>query len=269
MVKVERRIGLLFALFLGLLILATLRASWLGVVRGNSLKGRAVAQQVNEMDVPATRGTITDRNGLELAVSEDAVTVFANPFLIKDPTTVAQRIAPLVNRPYAEVLQELANRKRGFVYLARKLDPSVDAKVKALHVAGIGTMTEPKRLYPQNTLAAQLLGSVGTDNWGLAGLEQLREKQLHGSDGKERIVKDGAGQPISIVEEKRSEPGKDMRLTIDSAIQQKAEDVLAGVGQTYRPKGATAMVPDPRNGEILALANWPQVNPNDLGTSPP
>jgi cell division protein FtsI (penicillin-binding protein 3) len=173
-----------------------------------------------------------------------------------------------VNRPYNEVLQDLADRKRGFVYLARKLDPSVEAKVKALHVAGIGTMTEPKRLYPQNTLAAQLLGSVGTDNWGLAGLEQLREKSLHGSDGKERIVKDGAGQPISIVEDKRSEAGKDMRLTIDSVIQQKAEDVLAGVGQTYRPKGATAVVMDPRNGEVLALANWPAVNANELGSSP-
>jgi cell division protein FtsI (penicillin-binding protein 3) len=265
----DRRVGLLFALFLGLFTLATLRAGWLGVVRGDSLKGRAVAQQVQEMTVPARRGAITDRNGVDLAVSEDAVTVFANPFLIKDPTAAAQRVAALVNRPYAEVLSALANRRRGFVYLARKLDPSVDAKVKALHIAGIGTMTEPKRLYPRGTLAAQLLGSVGTDNWGLAGLEQLREKSLHGSDGKERIVKDGAGQPISIVEQKRSEPGKDLRLTIDSVIQQKAEDVLAGVGQTYRPKGATAVVMDPRNGEILALANWPQVNPNDLGTSTP
>ena len=268
MVRTQRRIGLLFALFLGLLILATLRASWLGVVRGDSLRGRAVAQQVQEMTVPARRGTITDRNGLDLAVSEDAVTVFANPFLIRQPTVVAQRVAPLVNRPYAQVLQELADRRRGFVYLARKLDPSVESRVKALHVAGIGTMTEPKRLYPQNTLAAQLLGSVGTDNWGLAGLEQLREDSLHGTDGKERIVKDGAGKPISIVEEKRSGPGKDMRLTIDSAIQQKTEDVLAGVGQTYRPKGATALVLDPRNGEILALANWPAVDANDLGSVP-
>src|SRR5213080_1071595 len=267
MVKVDRRIGLLFAAFLVLLTFATLRSAWLGIVRGDSLKGRAVAQQVQDMTVPARRGTITDRHGLDLAVSEDAVTVFANPFLIRQPTTVAQRVAPIVNRPYAQVLEALADRSRGFVYLARKLDPSDDAKVKALHVAGIGTMTEPKRLYPQNTLAAQLLGSVGTDNWGLAGLEQLREKSLHGSDGKERIVKDGAGKPISIVEEKRSQSGKDLRLTIDSVIQQKAEDVLAGVGQTYRPKGATALVLDPHNGGILALANWPSVNANELGSA--
>src|SRR5207248_2905216 len=127
MVRVERRVGLLFALFLGLFILATLRATWLGVVRGNSLKGKAVAQQVQQMDVPATRGTITDRNGLELAVSEDAVTVFANPFLIKNPTLVAQRVAPIVGRTYSHVLGELANRNKGFVYLARKLDPSTEA----------------------------------------------------------------------------------------------------------------------------------------------
>src|SRR5690242_5752971 len=128
-VKVERRIGLLFALFLGLLILATFRAAWLGIVRGNSLKGRAVAQQVNEIAVPATRGTITDRNGLDLAVSEDAVTVFANPFLIKNPTLVAQRAAPIVGKPYSRVLSAIADRNKGFVYLARKLDPSVEAKI--------------------------------------------------------------------------------------------------------------------------------------------
>src|SRR5436305_180299 len=233
MVRVERRIGLLFALFLGLFILATRRAAWLGVVRGNSLKGKAVAQQVQELDVPATRGTITDRNGLDLAVSEDAVTVFANPFLIKNPTAVAQRVAPIVGRTYSQVLSQIADRSKGFVYLARKLPPATEAKIKALKVPGLGTMIEPKRLYPQNTLAAQLLGAVGTDNWGLSGIEQLRESTLHGTDGKERIVKDGAGQPISIVEQKRSVSGKDLRLTIDSAIQQKTEDVLAGVGSTY------------------------------------
>src|SRR6059036_514406 len=104
MVRVERRIGLLFALFLGLFILATLRAAWLGVVRGNSLKGKAVAQQVQELDVPATRGTITDRNGLDLAVSEDAVTVFANPFLIKNPARVAAKVAPLIGVPAPQVV---------------------------------------------------------------------------------------------------------------------------------------------------------------------
>jgi cell division protein FtsI (penicillin-binding protein 3) len=266
-VRADRRIGLLFAFFLGLFILATLRSSWLGVVRGNSLKSRAVAQQVQDMTVPARRGTITDRNGLELAVSEDAATVFANPFLIKNPSIVAERVAPLIGRQYSQVLAQLADRSRGFVYLARKLDPSVETKIKALRVAGLGTMTEPKRVYPQGSLAAQLLGSVGTDNWGLSGLEQLRESSLHGTDGKERIVKDGAGQPISIVEEKRSDSGKDLRLTIDAAIQQKTEDVLAGVGQTFQPRGATAVVMDPRNGEILALANWPPVNANDSASA--
>src|SRR3954453_17226383 len=181
MVKVDRSIGLLFAGFLVLLTLAMLRSTWLGVVRGDSLKGRAVAQQVQDMTVPARRGTIADRHGIDLAVSEDAVTVFANPFLIRDPTSVALRVAPIVDGPYSEVLQAIANRKRGFVYLARKLDPSVEPKVKALHVAGIGTMLEPKRLYPQATLAAQLLGSVATDNYGPVGLEQVKEDSLHGS----------------------------------------------------------------------------------------
>src|SRR3954451_18165471 len=105
MVKVDRRIGLLFAGFLVLLTLAMLRSTWLGVVRGDSLKGSAVAQQVRDRPVPPRRGTIADRHGIDLAVSEDAVTVFANPFLIRDPTSVAQRVAPIVYRSYSELLQ--------------------------------------------------------------------------------------------------------------------------------------------------------------------
>src|SRR4051794_22804250 len=133
---------------------------------------------------------------------------------------------------------------------------------------GRGWMTEPRRRYPQSWLAAQVLGTVGTDNYGLAGIEQSHEQQLHGTDGKQKIVRDALGKPISLVEQKRDEPGEDLRLTIDSTIQERVETVLAGVGQTFRPKGATALVLDPRNGEILAAANWPRVNAADPSSAP-
>src|SRR5436190_2563275 len=137
-VKTDRRVGLLFALFLGLLTIATFRSAWLGVVRGNSLKGRAVAQQVQVMTVPARRGTITDRHGLDLAVSEDAVTVFANPFLIKNPARVAQQLAPLIGVPEPHVLQAISDPRKGFVYLRRKLDGNRAAKLEKLKIEGIG-----------------------------------------------------------------------------------------------------------------------------------
>jgi cell division protein FtsI/penicillin-binding protein 2 len=264
----ERRIGLLFSLFLLLLALAAGRAAWLSTVKADDLSQRAASQQVEDLAVPARRGTILDRHGVELAVSEEAATVFANPFLIKDRARVARRLSPLLGRPEQELLRELSERKRGFVYLERKLDATRGEKVKALRVEGIGTVAEPRRTYPQGPLASQLLGAVGTDGYGLSGLEQSRERLLRGSDGKRRLVKDALGEPVSIVESERSRAGGDLRLTIDAAIQARVETVLGQVGQRSRPRGATALVMDPRSGEVLALANWPRVDANRVGDAP-
>jgi cell division protein FtsI (penicillin-binding protein 3) len=265
---VERRIGLLFALFLALLALAALRSTWLGTVKSGSLSERAVSQQIENLPVPARRGTIFDRHGVELAVSEDAVTAFANPFLIDDPAAVAARLAPLVGRTEDDLLRRLSDRDAGFVYLRRKMDASVGQKIERLEIEGIGTMTEPKRTYPQGHLASQVIGSVGTDNYGLAGLEHARNRELKGEDGERRLVKDALGEPVSLVEVERAEAGEDLHLTLDAAIQERTEAVLTEVGQTYQPAGATAVVMDPRSGEILALANWPRVDANDVGGAP-
>jgi cell division protein FtsI (penicillin-binding protein 3) len=265
---VERRIGLLFALFLMLLTLAALRATWLGTVKSGSLSDRAVSQQIEDIADPARRGTIFDRNGVELAVSEDSVTVFAHPFLIEDPAKVAARLAPLIGRSEDELLRKLADRKSTFVYLRRKMDASLGEKIKNLGIEGIGTVTEPKRVYPQRFLASQVLGLVGTDNVGLSGLEYSQDDSLRGEDGERRLVKDALGEPVSLIETKRATPGHNLALTLDTRIQERTEAVLAEVGQTYTPQGATAVVMDPRSGEILALANWPRVDPNNVRGAP-
>ena len=129
-------------------------------------------------------------------------------------------------------------------------------------------MSEPNRTYPQGALAGQLLGSVGLDGDGLSGIEQEFDKDLHGSDGQRRLVKDATGKVVSLADTKREESGDDMRLTIDAALQERVEAVLGQVARDHRPKGATALVMDPRNGELLAMANYPRVNPNDLANSP-
>ena len=264
---VERRIGLLFAVFLALLALAAVRAIWIGTVRAGSLQERAATQQEEDLAVSAKRGTIFDRNGLELAVSEDAITVFANPFLIDNPAKVSAQLAPLLDMPEDELLRKISG-DAGFVYLRRKMDAWAGHKIQQLKIEGIGTVTEPKRSYPQGWLAAQVLGTVGTDNVGLSGLEYSRDEDLRGSDGTRRLVKDALGEPVSMVETKRSSPGENLRLTIDAAIQERTEEVLGEVGSTWRPRGATALVLDPRTGAVLALANWPRVDANDPGGSP-
>jgi cell division protein FtsI (penicillin-binding protein 3) len=141
-------------------------------------------------------------------------------------------------------------------------------KIEELGIEGIDTVIEPKRSYPQGHLAAQVLGMVGDENTGLSGLEYSHEEQLGGDDGERRVVKDALGEPVSLIETDPAEPGEDLRLTLDSAIQERVEAVLAEVGQTYQPAGATALVMDPRSGAILALANWPRVDANNVVGSP-
>ena len=265
---VDRRIGLLFGLFVVSLCLIALRTLWLDTVKAGSLRHRALSQQSEDLTVSAKRGAILDDRGQPLAVSEDSATIYADPMLIKNPTKVAYQLSAVMGVPTDDLLKKLADRSKGFVYLARKIDISKGHAVDKLKILGVGTLTEPRRRYPQGWLASQVLGTVGTDNNGLSGLESRFDSRLHGTDGEEQVVKDALGRPVSIVMKKQTVPGEDLRLTLDSAIQERVEAVLAGVGQTYRPKGATAIVMDPRNGAILALANWPRVDANDPGSAP-
>ena len=265
---IERRIALLLVLFVGLLALAGVRAVYLGAIRGPSLQRAATSQQVRVVKVPAPRGTITDRHEVELAVSEPADDVTANPRLIRDPVGLARRLAPLLEVPEDQLTRKLADRRRGFVYL-RRLMPSTRARaVRALKVEGLDLIPSSRRVYPHGALASQLLGFVGVDGRGLAGLEYSLDRRLRGRDGERRLVNDALGEPISLREEQDMRPGTDVRLTIDAAIQDRAEKALADVGARFSPKGATALVMDPRTGSLLALANWPRVNANDPGEAP-
>jgi cell division protein FtsI/penicillin-binding protein 2 len=265
---VERRIGLLFALFLLLLAFAGMRGAYLVAFKGDDLRGRAAQQQVQEFTVPARRGAITDRTGRELAVTEDAATISANPRQVPNAAVAATRLSAAMDMPLDPLLRKLSDRSKGFVYLGRKVEAHKGDAVRKLELTGISVETEHRRRYPHGSLASQLVGAVGTDGYGLAGIEQSREKTLHGKDGRRRVTSDALGDPVSIVDLDQARPGEDVRLTIDSAIQERVESVLGDVGRTYQPKGATALVLDPRNGEILSLANWPAVNAERFGNSP-
>ena len=268
MPPIARRIGLLFALFFGLLAVAGVRAGYLATVRGKSLQHAAKTQQTADLTIPARRGTILDRRGIELAVSESAEDISATPYLVKDPVDAARKLAPLLDTPEDELVRLLARKDTGFVYLARKLPADRALAVAKLKLAGIDQTETTRRIYPRDWLASQVLGTVGTDGKGLSGLEYAFDRMLHGTDGERRIVNDALGKAIDIQDVKESAPGAQLRLTIDTAIQDKAEAVLAKVGETYKPKGATAIVMNPRTGELLAVANWPRVDANDPGGSP-
>ena len=265
---VERRIGLLFAVFLVLLTLGAGRAAWLGVVKAGTLKRAAHTQQEATIAVPARRGTITDIHGVELGVSQPATTIAATPYLIKDAPAVAAKLARILGAPEDELLRQLARRDTGFAYLARRVPPNKARRVQKLGIEGLEFIPEFQRNYPRDWLASQLLGNVGSEGKGLAGLEYSLDEFLRGRDGERRLVKDALGEPIELRDTKRRVPGHDVRLTLDANVQDKAETVLAELGERWKPKGATAIVMDPRDGGLLAVANWPQVNANEPGDAP-
>jgi cell division protein FtsI (penicillin-binding protein 3) len=263
----QRRVGGIFAAFFVLLVLAAGRTVSLGVVRGPTLRKAASNEQLTTEAVSAPRGTITDRTGVDLAISEPAQDISADPYLITNPLRAARQLAPLFGQTQSSVLSELSER-RGFVYLARSLPARAAQAVLALKIAGVTGTPVMRRVYPRGALAAQVLGMVGTEGVGLAGLEYSRNAQLAGRSGERRVVSDALGQPVSISESHQVAPGKSLTLTLDANIQQRVEDVLAAVGHLYEPKNATAIVMDPRTGAVLAVANWPQVNANDPSASP-
>ncbi len=268
MALMDRRIGYLFVTFVALLAIALLRASYLGGIRAASLRKEAATQQVTTTVIPAARGMITDRNGVELAISESADDVVADPYLIKNAVGSAQHLAPLLGKPVLNVITSLTKPHSGFVYLAHLLPAAQAQKISKLNLPGISLVPETMRTYPRASAAAQVLGAVGWGNRGLSGIEYLYNSALRGTDGVRKVVSDAKGQAIQISDPRSTEPGKTVELTIDAALQDEVEQVLAGVGETYSPKGATAIVMNPNDGEILALANWPPVNANSPSAGP-
>jgi cell division protein FtsI (penicillin-binding protein 3) len=252
----DRRIGIVFIAFVALLGVALARATYLGSVRAGSLERAAATQQVRNVTVPAARGAITDRNGAQLAISESADDVVADPYLIKNAVSAAAELSPALRIPELTVLHLLTKPHTGYVPLAHLVPSSQAAAIAGLHIAGINLIPQTRRVYPRGTEAAQLIGSVHLDGAGASGIEYQYNSVLQGTNGLRRIVSDARGQPISINDLRATDPGKSVQLTIDSGLQQQVERVISQVAATYSPKTATAIAVDPHTGAILALANW-------------
>jgi cell division protein FtsI (penicillin-binding protein 3) len=262
---IERRIGLLFAGFLLCFLVIVGRAFWLQGVQGGALASEAISQQTETVTVPGLRGSLLDRSGNQLAASEDAATIFATPYQVKNPVHAADKLAPILDLEKNEVLKSLT-ADGGFSYVAQKVSLEAAGRVERLELEGIGELPDSRRTYPQGEMAGQVVGAVGSESQGLSGLEEGQESVLSGSDGERRIVRDALGEPIRLETVTEAEDGEDIQLTLDPLIQEKTERVLAEVGESYSPKGATAIVMDPNSAQILAMANWPPVDPNDLSS---
>ena len=265
---IERRVGLLFAVFFLAFCGVVLRAAWLQTVKGGEFSADARSQQIATVDVPGTRGSILDRRGKELAVSEDAATIFATPYQVENPEKTAKKLADAMHENPEKILEVLGS-DAGFEYIARKVDLVTADKIEKLELPGIGIIPDSRRVYPQGEIGARLIGAVGTDGAGLFGIEASQDATLHGSDGQLAVTRDALGDEISRDTITQATTGGNVQLTIDGKIQAETESVMSELGDTYQPAGATAIVMNPQSGDVLAMSSWPPVDPTDLSGADP
>jgi cell division protein FtsI (penicillin-binding protein 3) len=239
------------------------RAAWLQTVRASSLAAMAQTQALKPISLPAGRGTIYDRLGNPLAIGEQAMDVIADPMQISNPRREARVAAKVLGIKVRLLYRLLSDRSKGFVYVQRKAPPSLANKLMKRHLVGFTFEPDQKRVYPQGTVAAPVLGYAGTDNTGLSGLELELNKALQGRPGKATVVRDALGQPVNTIQQRPARNGRDVYLTLDSHIQANAEQVLEQTVHEWHAKDATAIVMDPHTGAILGMAQEPGYNAND------
>jgi cell division protein FtsI/penicillin-binding protein 2 len=245
------------------------RLVMLQVVQHDSRLAEAIAQQESEIRPEAPRGDILDRDGRLMAYSVDADSIVADPSLIepserrKTADAICDALRDCTRKDREELVRTLSSRKR-FVYVrrSRTVLPDQVARVDALGLPGILLRTEPRRYYPYAELAAHVLGFVGLDNTGQAGVEYSFDQDVQGQAGLARVQVDAHGRRLDTVVERPPVPGATVELTIDVNLQYIAERELKAGVEANHARGGTALIMDPRTGEILALANYPTFNPN-------
>lgn len=260
---IRARMGLVAGVISLMFIAVLVRVYHLQVVQAAQMRERAVGQQARDITVQARRGGILDRNGVELAVSVEAPSFFVRPKEIDDPAAVASALAPIFEMDVEDV-QKKVTSKSSFVWLKRQGSPGQAEAVKALDLAGVGMTSESKRFYPLRERAGQLLGFVGIDSNGLEGIERMYESKMAGGEYTIQGYKDAHGKTLlteDTPEFKRFE-GKSVILTIDERLQRIAEEAISEQVDRFDAKTGYAIVLDPKTGEILAMANTPQFDPN-------
>ena len=264
MTGISSRRLLVFSAALALWALAlAVRLVDLQVFRATAYRSRARQQQERIVTLSPRRGSILDRQGRELAVSVEASSVFAVPEKVADVRGAARALSAILGVPAREIAEKLSS-DRSFVWLARKVSDEAAARIAALKLAGVALLPEARRYYPNESLAASVLGYVGLDGEGLAGVEYQYEASIHGRPGQMRVSRDARQEQyaLSPVPGREGKEGSSISLSLDRDLQFVVESELArGVADSGARDGS-AVAMDPRTGEILAMASYPTFDPN-------
>ncbi len=242
----------------------------LHVIKGPDLARRAERQHLRNVPLEGGRGMILDRNGAILAASLDLPSVYALPPQMEDPAATARRLAELLGESPRELAGRLSEHK-GFVWLARGVDPRIGREIQRLSLPGVGVVPESQRMYPKRRLLANLIGFAGVDHRGLEGLELRYDPVLRGGKGWLLLDRDGAGRYLlaSGIYGTAPERGRNLVLTIDEVIQYIAERELAKAVQASGAASGSVIALEPRTGAIYAMAVYPSFNPNAVSAASP
>jgi cell division protein FtsI (penicillin-binding protein 3) len=256
----------LFAVKLVILFCALIvegRLVYLQVIKHSEFREMADRQQFTPKDVQASRGLIEDRNESPLAVNVDLFNVCAHPDLITDKVTTAKILSQSLGMSYGEVMSKLSSNK-SFVWLARQVPYERSTAVESLKLQGVEAFREQRRFYPDHEMASHVVGFAGIDNQGLDGLERLYDSTLKGKTGKLMAERDARGRLV-IADNKKISAGTDglnVVTTLDKTLQHIAQVELEKAYDKYKCKAASIIVMDPHTGELLAVANYPNFDPN-------
>jgi cell division protein FtsI (penicillin-binding protein 3) len=256
---------MLFMLFVGFVALGGRAFFLMGGVTTEFLQRQGEARYARTLEIPATRGRITDRNGVVLASSVPARAVWAIPEDVSATPAQIAELARLLDMSAGELKRRLDNEDRSFVYLRRQVDMQVADRISALKIAGIHSSREFKRHYPEGPTSAHIVGFTNVEDRGQEGIELAHESQLAGRSGSRRVIKDRLGRVVEDDWLREPVDGRDLALSIDSRVQYIAYSALKTAIDRHQAKAGAAIVLDVRTGEVLALVNSPTFDPNARG----
>lgn len=265
--------NLRFDIWYGLLIfvLATfvVRLFYIQVIEHQQYKDAALRGQLKEYEIPAERGVIEAHDGssiVPIVLNEEVYTLFADPVYVKDIKTTAEKLAQITGANSSDYETKM-NAKTRYAVLAKKLGADKKSEIENLDIKGVGLRTESVRVYPQGSLAAQMLGFVNNEGQGTYGVEQFLDEKLKGRPGQLKAITDSRGVPLVSNQDnilKDPEPGQRTLLTVDIGMQKKAEEILAEHLKSVNSKSGSVIIMDPNTGAVKAMANLPSYNPSEF-----
>lgn len=266
-INTNRRLLIWYAVVIFVIIIIILRLFYLQIIRHDYYQKAARNDQLKQYTIVPERGLIKAYQGTDivpLVLNQKLYTLYADPSLIKDSSATAAKLAPIINQDTATVKKVITRENTRYAVLAKRLDEKINARILALKLPGIGTQGQDYRVYPQGSLAAQVLGFVNDEGQGIYGIEQHFNEQLKGKAGLLKATTDVNGVPLAASRDNIQidpTPGEDYVLTIDMAMQRQVENILKQGLERVGSKSGSVVLMEPYTGKIKALANYPTYDP--------